>query len=370
MFASVVTTGNANGTVTSNASNTITLHAPPGSGNSGVTFSVSSTYTVTISGQELEPLGAAFAYAGFYIPQFVFLAQTPPLGDGTWPGMLNSAQFTFVHCPCRFTLRLYAKAFAESGGSASVEDPFTVNLPPGWTYTVDSDDQIARAAFRDTNGAIQMTTYPSATLSYAGGVFASDPSPAEDSLGNIFVSARDTSNAIWANVYDSSTSTWAGWIPGGGIIQGAPSIAVDTGGTAWISSRDTFNSYWLVSYSSTLGFGAWMPLRGIFSTDPVITSCSDGSIYLIGKDTFNSLWSGHYIPGTGFQGWRFGGGIIQGKPAATCGSDNAVYIAAEDNFNSNWMARVSGNTWTGWSTAEPSPASRRVSHRWAMGSRH
>jgi hypothetical protein len=25
-----------------------------------------------------------------------------------------------------------------------------------------------------------------------------------------------------------------------------------------------------------------------------------------------------------------------------------VYIVAEDNFSSNWMARVSGNTWTGW----------------------
>jgi hypothetical protein len=211
---------------------------------------------------------------------------------------------------------------------------------------------IPDAAFRDTYGGIQLTTYASSTLSDSGGSFASDPSVAQDLTGNTFVTARDDYNSIWANVYNPNTPAWSGWQFGGGIIQGVPSIAVDTSGTGWIASRDTYDSYWLVSYTAGSGFGAWVPLEGIFSTDPVVTACGDGSIYLIGKDNWSSLWSGHYIPGTGsgtgFQGWWFGGGIITGKPSATCGGDNAVYVVAEDSWNSNWMVRVSGNTWGTW----------------------
>lgn len=206
----------------------------------------------------------------------------------------------------------------------------------------------ARAVFRDTVGSIRMSTYASTALSNSGGLFASDPSAAEDTNGNVFVTARDNYNSVWANVYNRNTFSWSGWRFGAGIIQGVPGIAVSTAGTSYIASRDTYNSYWLLPYSATTGFGSWQALYGIFSTDPVVASCGDGSIYLIGKDTYNSLWSGHYIPGSGFQGWIFGGGIIHGKPAATCGSDNAVYIVAEDNYNSNWMARVTGNIWTGW----------------------
>jgi hypothetical protein len=208
------------------------------------------------------------------------------------------------------------------------------------------------AVFRDTYGSIRLTTYASSTLSNSGGLFASDPSAAQDPSGNTFVTARDNYNSIWANVYNPSASTWSGWQFGGGIIQGVPSIAVDTSGTGWVASRDTWNSYWLVGYTTSSGFGSWIPLEGIFSTDPVVTACGDGSIYLIGKDNWNSLWSGHYIPGTGsgtgFQGWQFGGGIITGQPSATCGGDNAVYVVAEDSWNSNWMVRVSGNTWGTW----------------------
>src|SRR5581483_933781 len=41
-------------------------------------------------------------------------------------------------------------------------------------------NQIPRAVFRDPHGAVQMLTFPSSALSYAGGIFASDPSAAED----------------------------------------------------------------------------------------------------------------------------------------------------------------------------------------------
>jgi M6 family metalloprotease-like protein len=217
---------------------------------------------------------------------------------------------------------------------------------PLGTWIVPSSQ--ADAVLRDTSGSIRLSTYASPALSNSGGLFASDPSAAQNPSGNTLVAARDNYSSIWANVYNQSASTWSGWQFGGGIVQGVPAIAVATSGTGWIASRDTYNSYWLVSYTSGGGFGSWIPLEGIFSADPVVTACGDGSIYLIGKDNWNSLWSGHYIPGTGFQGWVFGGGIVTGKPAATCGSDNAVYVVAEDSWNSNWMVRVSGNTWGTW----------------------
>ena len=238
--------------------------------------------------------------------------------------------------------------YTVAGNTTSSSRTATLTVA-GQTFTLtQAAATTAVAVFRDTFGSIRLSTYASSTLSNSGGVFASDPSAAQDLSGNTFVTARDNFNSIWANVYNTNTSTWSGWRFGGGIIRGVPSISVDTGGTGWIASRDNYNSYWLVSFTTGSGFSAWTPLLGIFSTDPMVTACGDGSIYLIGKDNFNSLWSGHYIPGTGFQGWQFGGGIIKGKPAATCGGDNAVYVVAEDNYNSHWMARVAGNTWTGW----------------------
>jgi hypothetical protein len=226
----------------------------------------------------------------------------------------------------------------DSGGTLSMVRSFVTS----------TTTKVATVAFRDTAGGIRLSSYPSSALFNSDGLFASDPSAAQDSSGNTFVTARDTFNAVWANVYSASNQTWGGWQFGGGVIQGVPSVAVAGAGTGWIGSRDNYNSYWLLSYGTSTGFGSWTHLAGVFATDPVITSCSDGSLYVVGKDNYNALWSGHYIPGTGFQGFVLGGGVVQGKPAVSCGSDNAAYIVARDNYNSNWIARVAGNTWTGW----------------------
>ena len=108
------------------------------------------------------------------------------------------------------------------------------------------------------------------------------------------------------------------------------------------------NSQLSLDPSGTLLVQDGTTLLRVFSTDPVLTACGDGSLYVVGKDNYNVLWSGHYIPGTGFQGFVLGGGVVQGKPSVSCGSDNTAYISARDNYNSSWVARVSGNTWTGW----------------------
>jgi hypothetical protein len=204
------------------------------------------------------------------------------------------------------------------------------------------------AVLRDTSNKIRLSTYPSPILSNAGGAFASDPSAAEDPAGNVFVAARDGSNAVWTIVFDPVARSWGTWALGGGSTVGLPAIAVVPNGTAWVAARDSSNAYWLLSYTTAAGYGSWVPLHGSFTTDPVIAACGDGTIYVVGKDSSNALWSGHYIPGTGFQNFVFFGGAVAGNPAVSCGNDNAIYIVAQDSFHSNWMARVTGNTWTGW----------------------
>jgi serine protease AprX len=237
-----------------------------------------------------------------------------------------------------------------SGAALDSSNCLTVNGNSSVTanFTAALSAAVPTMVLSDPSGAVRLSAYPSATLSNSGGLFASDPSAADDSSGRTFVTARDNYNSVWANVYNPGTATWVGWQFGGGSIQGVPSIAVDAGGTGWIASRDSWNSYWLVSYTTGSGFGSWIHLAGVFSTDPLVTACANGSIYVIGKDNWNALWSEHYIPGSGLQGWVSGGGVVKGKPAATCGSDNAVYVVVQDNWSSNWVARVAGNTWTGW----------------------
>lgn len=205
-----------------------------------------------------------------------------------------------------------------------------------------------RGVLRDTSSRIRLTTYPSAVLSNAGGPFASDPSVAEDSGGNVVVAVRDSSNIVWANVFDPATQSWGTWASGGGAMVGITAITVTPNGTAWITGRDSSNAYWLVSYTAASGYGSWIPLHGSFADDPVISACGDGSLYIAGKDSFTAMWSGHYIPGTGFQNWVLFGGVVAGRASITCGGDNAMYLVARDNSNSNWIARVSGNMATGW----------------------
>jgi hypothetical protein len=206
----------------------------------------------------------------------------------------------------------------------------------------------ARLVFRATDASIRLLSYPSNATVNALGNFASSPGATTDINNKTVVAARDNFNGIWANAFDPGTQTWAGWQFGGGVVSGNPSVAAGADGRSWIAARDAYNSYWLLSYSPIGGFGAWVPLQGVFSTDPAIAACPDGSLYVVGKDNYNALWSGHYIPGVGLQGFQLGGGVVQGSPSITCGNDSAVYIAVRDNSNSNWMARVAGNTWTGW----------------------
>jgi len=120
---------------------TVTLKPTEGSGDTGVTFSVSSNYTLSTSG---GAAGFETVFASVQLSVLEFDQAQVKLwsSDGTTTGLLNTDQLTFASCPCVFTIVLNASASALSGigqtASANAEDPFTINLPPGWTYTIES----------------------------------------------------------------------------------------------------------------------------------------------------------------------------------------------------------------------------------------
>ncbi len=211
----------------------------------------------------------------------------------------------------------------------------------------------SQAVFRDANGAIRLSTFGSSVVLNGGGIFASDFSIAEregftypqDAFTSIV--GRDSFDAVWLSTYKTSAQTWTSYLAGG-VVQGTPAIAISPiTNTPQFVARDNYDAYWVNGWDGS-NFGTWMNLGGVFSTDPVIAACPDGSFYIVGKDNYNALWSKHYIPGDVDQSFTLGGGVVQGNPSVTCGTDNAAYIAVRDNYNSNWIARVSGNTWTGW----------------------
>jgi hypothetical protein len=58
--------------------------------------------------------------------------------DGELSGTL-SEEFTILGCPCDFVFDVEGSAHASNGGSAGYHDPFFVDLPPGWSFTIASD---------------------------------------------------------------------------------------------------------------------------------------------------------------------------------------------------------------------------------------
>jgi hypothetical protein len=208
--------------------------------------------------------------------------------------------------------------------------------------------------FRDSSGAIELTSELSTSLSGTGGDFASDPAAAQNANGDTFVVARDSSNVVWVNVYDSRTGLWDGWTSAGGTVQGMPAIAV-IGDVATIAARDGSNAYWTITYTRGSGFGVWLPRGGNFATDPSIAG-SGTTVYFTGKDASNSIWTATLTSGT-FSAWQFDGASAAGKPGITVGVDGAAYIVIRDPSTATWMGRQAGATFNGWQPGGGSVAS-------------
>jgi hypothetical protein len=209
------------------------------------------------------------------------------------------------------------------------------------------------AVFRDSNGAIQLTSplWPNVSFS-AGGVFASDPAVAYDSYapGETYVAARDQYGAIWWNIFHLRSRTWDGWKFAGGLVQGDPSITVKYP-RLWIAARDNFNAAWVATYDLGLGtFSGWTNIGGVFATDPLIAAGSFGpTFYVVAKDEYGAIWS--YLPSSTPIWSLLGGAVASGKPSVVYMLDGTAYIAIRDTSNAVWMGRVTYNTWSPWQAA-------------------
>ncbi|HVS73953.1 MAG TPA: BACON domain-containing carbohydrate-binding protein, partial [Candidatus Acidoferrales bacterium] len=110
----------------------------------------------------------------------------------------------------------------------------TLTVAGGELFTVRQAGALPLALFRDSTGAIRLSTYGSPAILDFGGQFPADPSAAKDTDGNIFTAVRDSFNGIWTTFFDVGSATRGAWQAGGGVMAGNPSIAVAPTGTAWI----------------------------------------------------------------------------------------------------------------------------------------
>ena len=214
-------------TWTQGSSHTVNVTSPQGTGtryvfanwsDSGgqahtiVTPGVSTTYTANFNTQYLLSTSVAPGASGT-------ISANPASGDGYYNAGI-SVQLTPTPA-AGYAFSVF------SGDLTGGINPQSVLMSAPRSVTanfVSTAGRLSRAVFRDAVGSIRMTAYPSGTLSNSGGLFASDPSSAEDLGGNLFVTARDNYNSIWANIYNVTTSSWLGWHFAGGIVQGVPAL--------------------------------------------------------------------------------------------------------------------------------------------------
>jgi hypothetical protein len=89
-----------------------------------VTFSV-----VSING---EPVSSPATYQQM-------VSQT---SDGSYSGNL-SVEFTILACPCSFEFQVEGSVIGGGSSSGSFHDPFFINLPDGWSYTLASQEAVS-----------------------------------------------------------------------------------------------------------------------------------------------------------------------------------------------------------------------------------
>ena len=103
-----------------NISNSAPTHLMDGS----ITFSV-----VSING---EPVSSAATYQQMVSEN----------SDGSYSGNL-SVEFTILACPCSFEFQVEGLLSGGGSSSGSFHDPFFINLPDGWSYTLASQEAVS-----------------------------------------------------------------------------------------------------------------------------------------------------------------------------------------------------------------------------------
>jgi len=114
----------------------------------GVTVIAGDAYDLSVSGSaKFHPASADITFSilsinGEPVPSPATYQQTVSQdANGSKSGNL-SIEFTILACPCSFVWQATGLASSGGGSSASFHDPFFLDLPPGWTYTLASQQAV------------------------------------------------------------------------------------------------------------------------------------------------------------------------------------------------------------------------------------
>jgi hypothetical protein len=125
------------------SSDLVTLHPPAGMPPGPVTVQAGTTYNFSIIND--PPLHLAGGFVKVEVPTVndvdLFFPPTAIHEEeraGSFSGSILTDPFTILACPCHFVVEITARGGAVNGGFIVISDPFFLNLPPGWTYTLSS----------------------------------------------------------------------------------------------------------------------------------------------------------------------------------------------------------------------------------------
>jgi hypothetical protein len=113
-----------------------------GSGPSGVTLSIDSVFFLDLN---TPGDSTGIAYFSIGAPDLGYFHTENLQTEGSLGFTKNSGPLTFPKCPCVLEIDGAAAVNVSSGASGTAQDPFTINLPPGWTYTLASQEIAATA---------------------------------------------------------------------------------------------------------------------------------------------------------------------------------------------------------------------------------
>jgi|HubBroStandDraft_1064217.scaffolds.fasta_scaffold00293_23 hypothetical protein len=124
----------------------VTLHPPGGFAGSTVTFGMVANYNLQV---DATRGAAAIADLALYVPQFgqriTEAVDSLTSGNHSFSGLIQTGDMTFNNEPFTTQFELLGDASASvagpgASGSASFSDPVSFILPPGWTYTLASQE--------------------------------------------------------------------------------------------------------------------------------------------------------------------------------------------------------------------------------------
>jgi len=101
------------------------------------TFSVDAFYALSLDLPDDNAGGAAEVQ--LILPDYGLLRYQYQLTGGSSQGILTTGDLTLSNCPCTVEIDGIVSVNVSNGGSGHAVDPFTINLPEGWTYTLESE---------------------------------------------------------------------------------------------------------------------------------------------------------------------------------------------------------------------------------------